>query len=221
MTQLVKQTQVLLPCIVDDVQHYHAFKLLYNVLCLCAVSLLEIARNIVYTLAVGDRHHDALIYCTLVLLYLLDDRPSNTLDTVGLALECSHCALEGALLKVFTLCIVKLFLAERTLHSQNLKELLAASLIVVLLNDIDNTVPDNVCYIHTDTLAHKSMATLLVYYSTLLVHHVIVLKQVLTYTEVVLLNLLLSTLDALRNHRVLNTVALLESEAVHKACNTL
>ena len=80
-----------------EVQHYHAFKLLYNVLCLCAVSLLEIARNIVYTLAVGDRHHDALIYCTLVLLYLLDDRPSNTLDTVGLALECSHCALEGAL----------------------------------------------------------------------------------------------------------------------------
>ena len=111
VTEFVKQTQVLLPCIVDDVQHYHAFKLLYNVLCLCAVSLLEIARNIVYTLAVGDRHHDALIYCTLVLLYLLDDRPSNTLDTVGLALECSHCALEGALLKVFTLCIVKLFLA--------------------------------------------------------------------------------------------------------------
>ena len=65
------------------------------------------------------------------------------------------------------------------------------------------------------------MATLLVDNGTLLVHHVVVLKQVLTYTEVVLLNLLLSTFDALRNHRVLDTVALLESEAVHKACNTL
>ena len=40
------------------------------------------------------------------------------------------------------------------------------------------------------------MATVLIYDGTLSVHHVIVFKQALTDTEVVLLNLLLSALDA-------------------------
>ena len=41
----------------------------------------------------------------------------------------------------------------------------------------------------------------------LLVHHIVVLKKILTNTEVVLLYFLLSTFDATADHRTLNTLA--------------
>ena len=221
MAQLVELAKVLLPAVVDDVEHDDALELLNNVATLCAVSLLEVARNVVNALAVGDRHHDALVDSALVLLNLLDDRPSNALDAVGLALEGSHCALESTLLKLVVAYVLEVLLAERTLHSQNLEEVLAASGVVVCLDDVHYAVPDDVGDVHADTLAHECVAALLVDYGALLVHHVVVLEQVLTYTEVVLLNLLLCAFDALRDHRVLDTVALLEAETVHEACDAL
>ena len=65
------------------------------------------------------------------------------------------------------------------------------------------------------------MTTLLIDHSTLFVHHIIVLNQALTDTEVVLLNLLLGALDALRDHRTLDHLAILESQTVHDRCDTL
>ena len=103
-----------------------------------------------------------------------------------------------------------------------MQEILLASLIVGrVLDDVYYAVPDDICDIHSDTLTHKSVAALLVDYGTLLVHHVIVLNQALTNTEVVLLNLLLCALNALRNHWALNHLAILESQAVHYRCYTL
>ena len=65
------------------------------------------------------------------------------------------------------------------------------------------------------------MATLLVDNGTLTVHHVIILQEVLTDTEVILLNLALSTLDALADHWAFDTLTILETETVHYLGDTL
>ena len=65
------------------------------------------------------------------------------------------------------------------------------------------------------------MATLLVDDGTLLVHHIVVFEQALTDAEVVLLDLLLCALDALRDHAALDTLAFLEAHTVHHAGDTL
>ena len=52
MAQFVELTKVLLPAVVNDVEHDDTLKLLNDVLTLCAISLLEVARNVVDTLAV-------------------------------------------------------------------------------------------------------------------------------------------------------------------------
>ena len=117
--------------------------------------------------------------------------------------------------------VLKVFLCERTFHGKNLEEHLAATGIVVLLNDVDHAVPDDVGDVHADALAHESVTTLLVDNGTLLVHHVVIFEQVLTDTEVVLLDLLLRTLNALGYQRRLDTLSVLEAHAVHPACNLL
>ena len=117
--------------------------------------------------------------------------------------------------------VLKVFLCERTFHGKNLEEHLAATGIVVLLDDVDHAVPDDVGDVHADALTHESVTTLLVDNGTLLVHHVVIFEQVLTDTEVVLLNLLLCALDALRNHGALDTLAILEAELVHNSCYAL
>ena len=102
-----------------------------------------------------------------------------------------------------------------------MQELFLATLIVArVLDDVNNAIPDDVGNIHADTLTHQGVAALLVDNGTLLVHHIIVLNQALTDTEVVLLNLLLGALDALRNHGALDHLAILESQTVHNRCDT-
>ena len=59
------------------------------------------------------------------------------------------------------------------------------------------------------------MTALLVDNGALLVHHIVVFEQVLTNTEVVLLNLLLCALDVLGDHTTLDALALLEAQTVH------
>ena len=65
------------------------------------------------------------------------------------------------------------------------------------------------------------MTALLIDDGTLLVHYVVVLEQALTHAEMVLLDLLLGALNALRDHRTLNHLAFLEAKTVHDAGNTL
>ena len=65
------------------------------------------------------------------------------------------------------------------------------------------------------------MAPFLIDDGTLLVHHIIVFEQVLTDTEVVLLDLLLCAFDALRYQWRLDTLSVLESHAVHPPCYLL
>ena len=143
------------------------------------------------------------------------------LDALGLALEACHGLLEGTLAKFLTLYSLKLLGSEWNLHGRDLEEVLLGALVVVVVDDIEHAVPDDVGDVHTDTLAHQGVAALLVDHGTLLVHHVVVLREVLTDTEVVLLHLALCTLDALADHWTLDTLAVLEAQAVHHLGNTL
>ena len=219
--QFVERAEVLLPTVVDDMQKDCLLKLLYNALTFCFVSLFKVARYVVDTLAVCYRHHDALVHAALVLVNLLYNRITHRLDALCLALEACHCNLERLLGDGVLALVYKLLAAERTFHGKHFHEFILASLIVVFLYDAYNAVPNDVRDVHADALAHECMLALFVYNGTLLVHHVVVFEQALTYAEVVFLNLFLCMLDAARNHRALDTVALLKPELVHHACNAL
>ena len=152
---------------------------------------------------------------------MFDDRVSHSLNTVGLALEGLHSQLESVLFEVLTRFLDELLTAERAFHGKDLQELFLASFIVVGLDDVHHTVPDDVRDIHTDTLTHQGVTALLINNGTLLVHHIIVLEQTLTDTEIVLLHLLLGTLDTLGHHTALDTLTVLNTQTVHHLGDTL
>ncbi len=215
MLQFIEFAQVLFPCLVDEVEHDSLFKLLYNRFCLSVVSLLEVARYVVHAAAVGDGHHDALVDCTLILVNAGDDRHSYLLYALGAAVKRLHNLLEHILVQLVALGIHKLFFGERHLHCEYVDKLLLAAFVVVVLDDVDHTVPQDVCDVHSDALTHEGVAAFLVYHGALLVHYVIIFEQTLTHAEMVFLNLALGTLDALAYHAALNHLAFLESETVH------
>ena len=194
--QLVKSTEVLLPALVDDVEQYGLFELFYHALTFRVVCLFKVTRDVVNTLAVGDRNHDALISVALILVNLLDNGVTDSLYSVGLTLEGIHSQLERLLSKSVVITFDKLLISERTFHREHLYELFLASLVVVVLDDVYHAVPDDIRNIHSDTFTHKSVTTFLIYYGTLFVHHVVVLEQAFTNTEVVLFDLLLCTFYA-------------------------
>ena len=202
-------------------QYDNLLKLLHNRFSLAIVSLFQVARDIIYTLPVGYRHHDTLINSSLLLIDFLYYRPSHTLYALCLTLESLHSLGESTLAKVVAVATDKLVLGERTFHSKHFQEALFASLEIVCGDNIHDTVPNDIGDIHSDTLTHKGMAAFLVNHGTLFVHHVIIFKKTLTHTEMVLLYLLLRTFNAIRHHRAFNPVAFLESEFVHYRCDAL
>src|SRR5690606_38181081 len=64
------------------------------------------------------------------------------------------------------------------------------------------------------------MLTFAINHITLLVHHVIILKEALTYAEIVFFNFLLRTLNAIADHAVLDHIAFLVSKLVHQSGNS-
>ena len=94
MLEFVEFAQVLLPTLVDEMQQDHLLKLLDDALALGVVGLLEVARDIIHPASVGDWHHDTVKSVALVFIYLLNDRHSQSLYAVGLALEGCHYLLE-------------------------------------------------------------------------------------------------------------------------------
>ena len=195
-------------------------KLLDYALALRVVCFFQVARYVVHALSVGYRHHDALVAVALRLEDVFDYRPSYGLYAVSLALEVGHCHLERFFGKVVMALVCKLFKRERAFHSQHFQELVLAAFIVVLVDYLDHTVPNDVGNVHSDALAHQCVTAFLVHYGALLVHHVVIFEQALTYAEVVFLNLPLSTFDVLCNQRTFNPVSFLEAETVHHACNS-
>ena len=197
------------------------FKCFHDSLGLCFVCFFQIDRNIVHTLAVGNRNHDVFIHMTLSFVYLFDYRIGNGSHTFSLTLEQGHSLLESLFGQIVLLLVTEVFFAERNFHSQCLKNFHLGIFIIRLFNGIHTTVPNHVDNIHTDTFSHQGMTAFRIYYGTLLVHHVIVFKQTLTNTEVVFFYLLLGTFDRLGYHAVFNHFTFLESHLIHPVSQTV
>ena len=138
---------------------------------------------------------------SLILVDLLYDWQGLLADALCLACEGLHGVLEGLLLKLSGLSRLELALCERAFYGKNLQELLADSDIVIVVDDGGDTVPNEIGDIHADALSHKGVAAFLVDDCALLVHDIVILKETLTYAEVVLLYFLLRTLDGHQCHR--------------------
>ena len=69
-------------------------------------------------------------------------------------------------------------------------------------------------------VAQKCVMALRIDQVTLLIHHIIILNQTFTDTEVVFLHFLLRTLDGVGNHVMLDHLAFLEAHTIHDACDS-
>ena len=221
MAQIIKLTKVLFPIIINDMQHHALLEFLHHILSLVVVSLLKVHSEIHHDTAICYRNQDELEPVTLRLIHLFNHRIGHRLDSVCLALEGPHGFLESALFEIGFDAIHKFVLAEWYLHRQDFKKLLLSPFKVVAFNDADHTVPNDIGNIHSDTLTHQGVTALLIDDGALLIHYIIIFKQMLTNTEVVLFHLLLCTLNAVRNHRVVEALTFLESQTVHHFGNTL
>ena len=215
MLQFIQFTEVLFPCLVDNVQQDRLFKRFYHFLTLAVVSGFQAARDVVHALTVRDGDKDILVHVSLGFVYLLDYRISNLCHAVRLALELFHCHIEGCFSKLFLLFVTELFFVERHFHGKSLQEVHFAVFVIGSFNGCGNTVPDHIYDIHSDTFTHQGVATLGIDNCTLLIHHVIIFQQTLTDTEVVFFHLLLCTLNGVGDHLVLNHFTFLEAETVH------
>ncbi len=215
MAQLVEVAQVLLPFVVDDVQEYRFLERLDNLLALRLVGSLEVARYVVDTPSVGDGNQDVLIHLSLVLIHLLDHRIGNLRNPVAAAFELCHCRIERLVCQCLLAVFAEVLFRERSLHGEDAQDLHLAVVVVCQVYGIHGTFPNHVGDVHSDAFAHQRVAAFLVDHRALLVHHVIIFQQVLADAEVVLLDLLLCAFYRLRNHLVLNHLALLEAQAVH------
>ncbi len=186
-------------------------KFLNHRLTLSVIGFLQITSDIIHFAAIGQGHHDALVNLTLILVNLLNDRHGHLLHVFHLTLEVAHSHLEDLLAEFLVVPVDKLFAGEGALHGKDLDKLFLAALVVVGLDDVHDTVPDGVRDIHTNTFTHQRVTTLRINHGTLFVHHVIVLQQTLTDTEVVLFDFLLGTFYLFGNHRTLQYFTFFET----------
>ena len=115
--------------------------------------------------------------------------------------------------------------SKRNFHCKYLHDIQLECLVVhrraCLRDKRISSVINHIGDIHTNTLTHKRMVAFCVDHITLLVHHVIILDEAFTNTEVVLLHFLLCTLNRRRDHVMFNHLALLEAHLIHQACQAV
>ena len=223
--EVVQGAQVLLPFIINHVEQGALLKLADYLLAVGLGSTLQVAAYVIYVAAVSDRYKNVLVHLSFGLIYLLDYGVGYLSQAIHLTLEHVECSLRQFLGEHCLLLAAERIFVERCFHSKYLQNVFLESFVIehraeVGYNGLSGVV-DHVRYIHTDTLTHQGVAALGVDHVSLLVHHVIVLDQALTDTEVVLLNFLLRVLDRLADHRVLNHFALLHTQSVHHSGYTL
>ena len=223
MLQLIEQAQVLLPSLINRMQDKTLVERRHDILRLSIIRLAYIHLDLINTASINHRHHYILIvrHGVRILHNHRHSLVSISRDDLTLLLETLHRLLIDLLSHLVHIAALITILRQRELHSQDLKELLTAVVKIMTLHDMTHTIPYHVSDIHAETLTHESMTTLLIDYRTLLVHHIIILKQTLAHTEVILLHLLLRILDRTSDHAMLNHLTLLEAQSVHDLSNTL
>ena len=172
--------------------------------------------------SIEDRHTDLLVHLSLrTFIDTFDNFMCIAGHQIGLFLEAVHHLLINLLCNIVKFASFQTVLRNGEVHSKDFEEALTTTCKVIVFKDIANAVPYHIGNVHTDTLSHQGVTTLLVDDGTLFVHHIIVLQQTLTNAEMVLFNFLLCALDALRNHRMFYHLTILEAQAVHDLGNTL
>ena len=219
--EFVEQSQVLLPCVVNNVKDDCFVESSHDRARLTLVSFLEVRRDVVLTVASNDGHHEVFIHCSLrPFVDGCHDFMSIVHHNLCLLLEAFQYLLVSEFSHIVEFHCFQLLGCEGNFHCHDFEETQAATLVIVVLKDVADAVPNHVAYVHAETFADEGVTTLLVDNRTLLVHYVIILQQVLTNTEVVFLDTLLCILNAASNHAVLNHLAILEAKAVHHSGNT-
>ena len=125
-------------------QHHKFLKLFDDVLRFCFVSLFEIYAQLNNISSIRNRNENVLILIALVFINLLDNGVRVALYALCLTLKSGHCFLESTLFEVKFVCTFKLFSCERNLHSKNFKEFFFRIFEIVILNNIDDTVPNDI-----------------------------------------------------------------------------
>ena len=218
-------SEVLLPFVVNDEEQHAFLKLLHYLLAMRLCRLFEVNGDIIDLLTVRDRDEDILVHLTLGLVDILDHRIGNLRQLVHTTFEAVECRLSQLFTQHLALTVTESVLIKRHLNRKSLHRIELQPLVVIsrtgIGKDILCRLVDHIRDIHTDTLSHEGVTTLGVNEVTLLVHHIVVLNQTLTDTEVILLHFLLRTLDRAGDHVVLDHFAILEAHAVHHPRNTL
>ena len=83
------------------------------------------------------------------------------------------------------------------------------------VNEDAPCIVERIHHVHLDALTHEGMATTLVDDFALRVHHIVILEETLTDTEVIFLYLLLCTFNGLVQHAVLKYFSFLKAHLVH------
>ncbi len=222
MFQIVEFAQVFLPFIVYDVKQNGLFELFDERSALGFVTFLEVASDVVETLAIGDGHGNVFVDFSFFFEYLADYGHCNFTHSVCTALESLHGGGKGLFMKFFALVpFFKFLLSERRLHGQYLQKLFFAAFPVVFVDDIDATVPNHVADIHANAFSHQGVAAFFIDNGALLVHHVIVFEQMLADAEVVLFDFLLGAFDGLVDNGRFDYFAFFYAETVHDFGNAL
>ena len=179
-------------------------------------------------LAIGNRHADESLGLHAVGLLvgdnLLDDGISHLAQAVHLAVKrLDDSIIQDFLFLAVVHAAVFLFL-ERSLDGVGLEYLHLEVLEVigaVPVNDVLHTVIEGIDQVQTDALTDKGVVAAGVDHLTLGIHHIIILEQMLTDTEVVFLDSLLGVLDALGHHVALDSLTVLKSQTVERLDHAL
>ena len=120
--------------------------------------------------------------------------------------------------------ILELLLSEGHFDSERAEKIHGQILIsgrIGVVDHILDDIPHHIGNINTYALAKECVMTAVIDVGTLLVHHIIVLQETLTDTEVILLNTLLSISYSVGDHTALYALPFLKSECIEHLHDTV
>ena len=199
MTEFVELTQMLFPFIINNIKECLLFEATYHLTTLVFVSLTKRHDHVVHALAIRKRNKDILIHITLVFIHVLDYRISHIHQHVHLALECFERSYSQLLYQIIITTAAEFGFIKRHLHCEHLKHVHHQCIVIERALGICNhrlrNIVNHIGDIYAKALTHQRMVAFCVNHITLLIHHIIVFKQVLTNAEVVFFHFLLRTFN--------------------------
>ncbi len=214
---------MLFPVLVDGMQQDRFFKSFHQCFRPGIIRFFQVAGDIIYPFPVGNGDQDIFIHGSLVLIDLFDDRMGNFSKPSRFTFKGLK-SLGGHIFQLIVLFhLPHILFLEGDIERHHTKQIEFHPFVIILihLHNILCGLRDHVGDIVIDTFTHQGMTAAAVNHLTLGVHHIVVLQQPFTDTEVVFLHLLLGALYRFTQHIVFQYVSLFESHPVHETCNPL